>query len=57
MNVSAEVELVEVSGRRLRFKVTCRDDAEVIGEGYHERFIIDRDRFLARIAAKRAAAS
>jgi fluoroacetyl-CoA thioesterase len=57
MNVGAEVELVEVSGRRLRFKVTCRDDAEVIGEGYHERFIIDRDRFLARIAAKRAAAS
>jgi len=55
MSVSAEVELVEVSGRRLRFKVTCRDDAEVVGEGYHERFIIDRDRFLARVAAKRAA--
>jgi fluoroacetyl-CoA thioesterase len=54
MSVSAEIELVEVDGRRLRFKVTCRDDAEAIGEGYHERFIIDRDRFLKRIAAKAA---
>jgi fluoroacetyl-CoA thioesterase len=55
MSVRAEIELVEVSGRRLRFKVTCRDDAEVIGEGFHERFIVDRDRFLARVAAKKAA--
>jgi fluoroacetyl-CoA thioesterase len=55
MSVSAEIELVEVDGRRLRFKVTCRDDAESIGEGYHERFIIDRDRFLKRVAAKTAA--
>ena len=55
MSVSAEIELVEVDGRRLRFKVTCRDDAEAIGEGYHERFIIDRDRFLKRVAAKTAA--
>ena len=55
MSVCAEIELVEVDGRRLRFKVTCRDDAEVIGEGHHERFIIDRDRFLKRVAAKAAA--
>src|SRR5262245_58034753 len=55
MRVSAAVELIEVEGRRLRFKVTCRDDAEVIGEGFHERFIIDRDRFLKRVAAKAAA--
>ena len=56
MRVTTEVELVEVSGRRLRFKVTCRDDAEAIGEGYHERVVIDRDRFLARIAAKQGGA-
>ena len=28
-------------------------DAENIGEGWHERAIIDQDRFLARVAAKR----
>lgn len=54
MSVTAEIALIEVEGRRLRFKVTCRDDAEVIGEGFHERFIIDRERFLARVAAKGA---
>jgi fluoroacetyl-CoA thioesterase len=55
MTVAAEVELVEVKGRRLRFKVTCRDDAEVIGEGHHDRYVIDHAKFLARVEAKRAA--
>src|SRR5579864_5514165 len=54
MEVRAEVELVEIDGRRLRFKVRCRDDAEPIGDGFHERMIIDHDRFMARLAGKRA---
>jgi fluoroacetyl-CoA thioesterase len=54
MKVTAEVELVEVNGRRLRFKVNCKDEAEVIGEGWHERFIIDERKFLARLQAKSA---
>ena len=53
MNVTADVELVEIDGRRLRFKALCRDEAEVIGEGYHERTVIDNDRFLARLDRKR----
>ncbi|GJD59367.1 thioesterase family protein [Methylobacterium dankookense] len=55
MRVTAEVELVAVEGRRLRFKAVCRDDAEVISEGHHERYIIDADRFLARLNKKRGA--
>jgi fluoroacetyl-CoA thioesterase len=35
MDVTADVELVEIDGRRLRFKVGCRDEAEPIGEGFH----------------------
>ena len=54
MRVTAAVELVEVDGRRLRFKVECRDEADVIGEGFHERVIVEYDRFLARLARKRA---
>jgi fluoroacetyl-CoA thioesterase len=54
MKVTAEVELVEVNGRRLRFKVNCKDEAEVIGEGWHERLIIDEQKFLARLHAKTA---
>ncbi len=56
MTVTADVELVAVEGRKLFFRVICRDDADVIGEGTHERFIIDEARFRDRLAAKAAAA-
>ena len=52
MQVTAEVELVAVEGRKLRFRAVCRDEAELIGEGFHERAVIDNARFLARIHAK-----
>ncbi len=55
MDVTADVELVEIDGRRLRFKVGCRDEAEPIGEGFHERMIVDHDRFMARLARKQPA--
>jgi fluoroacetyl-CoA thioesterase len=54
MNVTADVELVERNDRKLRFKVAVRDDAEVISEGFHERYIIDVERFMARVAKKRS---
>lgn len=53
MTVTAAVELVEVDGRRLRFSVECRDEAELIGQGHHERFIVDATRFLAGVEGKR----
>lgn len=53
MTVTAEVELVEIDGRRLRFKVACRDEADLIGEGFHERAVIDYDRFMQRLAGKK----
>jgi len=53
MQVTAEVELVEVDGGRLRFRVVCRDEKETIGEGFHERFVIDHRRFMNRLAKKR----
>jgi fluoroacetyl-CoA thioesterase len=52
MCVTADVELIEVVGRRLRFQVSCRDEVETIGEGFHERTIIDNDRFMARLTRK-----
>jgi fluoroacetyl-CoA thioesterase len=52
MQVTAEIELVEVDGRRLRFRVSCHDEREPIGEGFHERTIVDHDRFVARLARK-----
>ena len=52
MRVTAEVELIAIDGRTLRFKVACRDEKEAIGEGFHERTVIDNDRFMARLARK-----
>ena len=54
MRVTAEVELVEVAGRRLRFRILCRDEAGIIGEGFHERFIVDAGTFAARMTKKAA---
>jgi fluoroacetyl-CoA thioesterase len=52
MKVTAEVELVEIDGRRLRFKASCRDEVEPIGEGFHERMVVDQARFMQRLARK-----
>ncbi|TIT75393.1 MAG: thioesterase [Mesorhizobium sp.] len=52
MTVTADVELVAVEGRKLRFKVSCSDENGPIGEGFHERAIIDHEKFMARVLAK-----
>jgi len=41
MRATADVQLIERDGRRLRFKVACRDERDEIGAGFHERFVID----------------
>ena len=52
MTVTAEVTLEAVEGRTLWFRVVARDQAGVIGEGRHQRAIIDRARFMANVARK-----
>lgn len=48
-HVVATAELMEIDGRRLIFRVSARDDTQLIGEGIHERARVQLDRFLARI--------
>ncbi len=50
--VTARAELVAVDGRRLTFRVSAHDGTEIIGEGTHERALIDLARFEAKVAAK-----
>ncbi|RJF89776.1 thioesterase [Oleomonas cavernae] len=50
--VTAQAELVEIEGRKLCFHARCHDVRESIGEGHHERAIIDYDKFIARIGLK-----
>ena len=52
MKVWAETELVEIDRRKLVFKVAAYDERGLIGEGRHERFIIDNLKFQAKADAK-----
>jgi len=52
MKVTITVELTEVDRRRLGFKFEVRDEVEKVGEGTHERFIIDREARLPRLQQK-----
>lgn len=50
--VQAKAEVRAVEGSRVFLAVQAWDTVEVIGEGTHERFIIEINRFLKRLASK-----
>ena len=52
MTVVCETELIEVDRRKLVFKVAVYDTDGLVGEGTHERFIIDEAKFQAKANAK-----
>jgi len=52
MTVTAEIELIGIEGKALLFKVACRDEAGLIGEGKHRRAIVDVARFMHRLQEK-----
>lgn len=52
MKVWCETELVEIDRRKLTFKVAAYDERGLIGEGRHERFIIDEAKFQAKTDSK-----
>lgn len=42
--------LVESEGRRFAFELTVTDTSgAIVGEGVHERFVVDVDRFMAKV--------
>jgi len=52
MTVTVDVKLESMDGRKLRFAVSAHDGVDKITEGTHERVVIDRARFAARVAEK-----
>jgi fluoroacetyl-CoA thioesterase len=52
LHVRFAVEVISVDERRLNFRVEAWDDVEKIGEGTHERFIVNVARFGQRVQAK-----
>jgi len=54
MVVTVRVRLAEVQGRKRVFEVEARDGVDSITKGIHERFVIDREKFGARVRDKAA---
>ena len=52
LRVWAESEVTLVDGKRVEFKVAAYDEAGLIGEGIHERYLVTNNRFLAKAARK-----
>jgi len=52
LEVTATVELIEVDGKRLVFSVEAHDGVDVISKGRHERFVINKERFDAKLEEK-----
>lgn len=53
MSVEFTATVTAVEGRRVMFRVEARDEAELVGEGTHERFVADIPKLIARLAGKR----
>ncbi|MET0064209.1 MAG: thioesterase family protein [Candidatus Thiodiazotropha endolucinida] len=54
LEVTAMIELIKVEGRKLFFNVEAHDNVDLISKGTHERYVINRDKFDARILDKSA---
>lgn len=52
LEVRAEAEVTAVEGKAITFKVTAYDEAGVIGEGEHKRFIVSSQKFLDKTYSK-----
>ena len=52
--VRTEVEIIGVNGRRVSFAVAAFDEREKVAEGTHERYVIDRSRFLSNLEEKQS---
>lgn len=46
MKATAKAELIEIDGKKLKFKIEAYDEKDKIGEGYHSRYIINVPKFI-----------
>ncbi len=53
MSVTCETKVTQVDRKRLVFETKVYDESELIGEGIHERFIIDKEKFMKKAEGKK----
>ncbi len=54
MEVRAQVRLLRVEGMKSVWEVEAWDEKDLIGKGQHERFTVNRERFLQKLEKKRS---
>ena len=52
LTVTVKVKLETVEGRKLTFSVSADDGIDTISQGIHERFVIDVEKFNAKVSQK-----
>lgn len=52
LEVRATVELIAVEGRKLTFAVEAHDEVDLISKGRHERYVINKEKFDAKVGEK-----
>jgi predicted thioesterase len=52
MKARALVEVVKVEGRTVHFSVECKDEKELIGDGTHQRVVVNVAKFAQRVQRK-----
>ena len=53
LKLRAEAVIIAVDGRKIIFEVKAFDEREEIGNGIHERFIVDRKKFQSKADGKK----
>ena len=53
LEVTAKIELISVEGRKLLFSVSAHDGIDEISTGFHERFVINKQKFDAKVESKK----
>ena len=52
MTVTVETKVTAIDGRRVDYEWTAHDAKEQVGNGTHQRFVVDTERFMSRLATK-----
>lgn len=52
MAATARVEVVKIEGRTVHFKVDVHDEKDLIGDGTHERVVVNVEKFAERVKRK-----
>lgn len=52
--ITATATVTAVEGRKISFAIEASDDVGIIGKGTHERFIINNEKFMTKVSARKA---